>query len=299
MKKLFLFLVIIAATSLPGCTKERLHAPVLAWVFYPDSAIQPYAVTASLSGTGDGGILDVTWAFDPCRSDPRTEPGAKPGTKVDEVLVTVVFLAEGNPNWKPLVVRDKEALINHMVRPEADYLATGGDPAMVGLARALLDSYAPGLPLGAIYVTFVYPAEVPGVVREAGTLTIHHTLQQLGGAGSPRRWVLGCTPGSTWAGAVTGTVGGTKPDGTQDKRPDGPATVEAPGLLLTDGLVGKTISTGLGTCIELQKRPLSSGLVAGAISLAIAAAAFSSLCLRKRKWRLPPGWPWTFRENAT
>jgi len=207
--------MLLASGLLVGCTALQA-VPRGVWLLQEGT---PRLAVKSLQAEVTAGNLRLVWTLAPATAQDLTlfEEGRT-------VVVTLVAAAEANPNWKPFEVRDGDALVNYLVRPEDDYLKTGGSldrPAIDAIRRKLGTT-------GPVHlVTFEYPLRL-GVTREPGDLSVKHLLGPFettavrqsfragcdaqygtlpaarlgpgvtpGTAGAPREYVF-VTTGSTW-----------------------------------------------------------------------------------------------------
>jgi hypothetical protein len=154
---------VLASMLVSGCGAQ--HAvPKGVWLLQEG---EPRLSVKSLDVEASGGNLQVTWTLAPASGEDRAVL-----SKGTAVMVTLIAAADGNPNWKPFEVRDGGALVNYIIRPEDDYLKTGGS-----LGRLAVDAFRLKLrTAGPVHlVTFKYPLDL-GISREPGDLTIKHLL---------------------------------------------------------------------------------------------------------------------------
>jgi len=153
----------LASALLCGCGVSQA-VPKGVWLLQEG---EPRLTVKSLEVEASGGNLQVTWTLAPASGQDRTV-----FSQGIAVMVTLVAAADSNPNWKPFEVRDGGALVNYMIRPEDDYLKTGGS-----LGRQAIDAIRRKLRTdGPVHlVTFKYPLDL-GIAREPGDLTIRHNL---------------------------------------------------------------------------------------------------------------------------
>ncbi len=143
----------------------------------PRLALQSVQVEAS------AGNLHLVWTLAPATAQDRAL-FAGGGT----ATVTLIAAARANPNWKPFEVREGDALVNYLVRPEDDYLKTGGSldrPAIEAIRRKLRTT-------GPVHlVTFEYPLKL-GVAREPDELSVKHLLGPSETTTARKSFLAGC-----------------------------------------------------------------------------------------------------------
>ncbi len=115
-----------------------------------------------------GDLVEATWQFQ--------------STEQSTSHITMIVASHGAPSWKQFEVLCGRALVNYLVRPERDYLRTGGDPSKVHLARSLLKSHMPHLSLDLHFVTFSHPLELGTAWQEEPLLTINQHISTRNGS---------------------------------------------------------------------------------------------------------------------
>ena len=167
-----ILLVSLAAGGAPAgieaADKVAATTPVFLWVLQ-DGPLRLALESLSVSRASEA-VLEVVWTFRPVG-----EPDRLAFSRGEPLAVTLVAAAERNPNWKTFEIRDTGALVNHLIRPEADFVKTGGSLRYVDAARQLVEGYLPGRSENLYFITFAYPADL-GVVREPVDLVVRSNL---------------------------------------------------------------------------------------------------------------------------
>lgn len=179
---------LVFTRALPGTLFVRQSpqpAPVFAW-FSQQGTMSLHLKSLRVIDTASA-RLQMSLVFEPALGEKQNQSPAS-----GQASITLIFASRQVPNWKSFEVRDGRALVNYLVRPEADYIQTGGDPSLVTLGRQLLDEVAgtqTGLEL--YFVTFGYPLDL-GVSRPfLEPLEVRQTLQPLLGKDRQHIFVLG------------------------------------------------------------------------------------------------------------
>ncbi|MDP2857081.1 MAG: hypothetical protein Q8P50_03785 [Bacillota bacterium] len=156
----------LSSGLLSGCGALQ-QVPKSVWLLQEG---EPRLSVKSLEAEVSGSNLQLVWTLVPASGQDRAT-----FSQGRAVTITLIAAADGNPNWKPFEVRDGDALVNHIIRPEDDYLKTGGS-----LAREAIDVVRRKLgTAGRLHiVTLKYPIDL-AIAREPGDLTIKHLLGPL------------------------------------------------------------------------------------------------------------------------
>jgi hypothetical protein len=152
---------LFAVVPLSGCGAGQ-PVPRAVWLLQEGD---PKLRVKSLDARQLGANLELVWTLGPGQG--RALP-----SQSRDVTLTFIMPAGRNPNWKPFEVREGGSLVNHIVRPEEDYLKTGGSlgPQAIGAVRDRIGATGP-----VHLVTIRYPLDL-GIVREPGDVTIRHVL---------------------------------------------------------------------------------------------------------------------------